>query len=284
MLLFLMGVVSISILSCEESNHFELQGHRGWRGLYPENSILGFEKAMELGVDVLEMDLVVTADMQVVVCHDWLIPSFCRINDTIQAKGDTIFKHSLEYLRNVSCGENGNLRFPLQRKIATGIPTLNEVLLHCETKNETRKFPIRYNIELKSLPEGDGLLHPIPEVFCKLVADELKRHQLEGRVVLQSFDVRILNALAKNNEGFSLSLLVDENEAVEEKMKMLQQKPEILSPYFKLVNAEVVKYCEENHMKLIPWTVNTISDAKAVLALGADGIITDYPDSLLTLK
>ena len=153
---------------------FDLQGHRGARGLFPENSIEGFLAAVELQVNTVEMDVVISKDNKVVVSHEpWVSSTICwGANDKPVLEGTDLRIYSMSYdeLTNYNCGSQPHPDFPLQAKIPTFKPLLNEVITEVEASAAALEVPaLYYNIEIKSTPEGDGVFHPEPKEFCQLV-------------------------------------------------------------------------------------------------------------------
>jgi glycerophosphoryl diester phosphodiesterase len=111
----------------------------------------------------------------------------------------------------------------------------------------------------------------------------IKEYGIENRVNLQSFDIRILEEVKKQDESIKLALLIDENESIDKKLKSLSFSPEIISPYFKLITKESVGDYQNEGFQIIPWTVNTEEDMLIMIAFNVDGIITDYPNILIKL-
>ena len=236
------------------------------------------------------MDVVISKDLQVVVSHEpWMNDLFCTRpdNDYVESNSQdqyNLFKMDYAEIATYDCGKRGNLEFPSQKKIAEHKPLLNEVLTKVETfLKENKLSPISYNIEIKSEPEHDHIFQPEPKTFVNLLYQELKKHKCLNRIYLQSFDVRILKEIKKNDPKMRLALLVENDEDAETNINRLGFTPEIYSPYFYFVNQKPVSDLHEKKIKLIPWTVNEISDMKNLLELGVDGIITDYPDRLIKL-
>jgi glycerophosphoryl diester phosphodiesterase len=271
------------------SREFDLQGHRGARGLFPENSIEGFISAVELQVNTVEMDVVISKDNQVVVSHEpWMSSVICwGLNDKPVPEGDGLRLYDLTYnqISNFNCGSQPHPNFPLQAKISTFKPLLSEVISEVEAAtSELELESVMYNIEIKSTPEGDGIFHPAPLEFCKLVLDVIRDGGILERTIIQSFDVRSLQAMQQLAPSIPQALLIDESEGFEADLAKLGFAPAIYSPNFTLVTEELVKACHQKNMKLIPWTVNEEEDMVRLLDLGVDGIITDFPDVALTLK
>lgn len=263
---------------------FDVQGHRGCRGLRPENTIQAFLLALDSGVTTLEMDVVITRDRQVVVSHEpWMSGSICldpagkeiAPKDTLK---HNIYALSYEEVRQYDCGSKGNERFPEQVKMAAYKPLLRDVIIAVENhiKNHT-KYEVDYNIEIKSDPRGDDKYHPKPEEFTKLVYDLVDQYLPMSRVVIQSFDFRVLKHLHTQYPDLRTAALV-ENKSLEANLKSLGFTPSIYSPYYKLVTPAMVKQCKAQKMRLIPWTVNDEREMLALKGMGVDGFITDYPD------
>jgi glycerophosphoryl diester phosphodiesterase len=148
-----------------------------------------------------------------------------------------------------------------------------------------KKLPaVRYNIEIKSTPDGDGIYHPAPKEFVAKVLEVVKAGGIMDRTTVQAFDVRALQEAKAQAPSIPVAFLLSETKGFEKDLEKLGFTPEIYSPYFRLVNAEMVENCRANGIRIIPWTVNDENDMNDLLELGVDGIITDYPDIALTLK
>jgi glycerophosphoryl diester phosphodiesterase len=267
------------------SQQFDIQGHRGCRGLMPENSLPGFLKAIDLGVTTLEMDVVISADGKVVVSHEHYFSSDFCVNELglpISKKDEksiSIYDLDYEDVKMFDCGIVGHGDFPQQQKMSTVKPLLGEVIEQCEDYVKSRgSSPISYNIELKSAPSGDNVNHPEPELFTRLVYESIKELVPAERVIIQSFDPRILQFWKLKYPENRLSYLVASTKEVENAIEVLGFTPDILSPNFKTLKQKTVEDWHAKSVKVIPWTVNDISDIKKVMALGVDGLITDYPD------
>ena len=155
---------------------FDVQGHRGARGLRPENTIPAFLLALDSGVTTLELDVVITKDKQVVVSHEpWMSPSMCLdpSGKTIAAKDEkkfNIYQMTYAEVKEFDCGSKGNEKFPEQQKMNTVKPLLSDVIIAVDvhTKNYTQ-YEVDYNIEIKSSPEGDGKFHPSIDEYSDIV-------------------------------------------------------------------------------------------------------------------
>lgn len=269
------------------SDMFDVQGHRGARGRLPENTLAAFQYAMEVGVVTLEMDVVVSADDYVVVSHD---PTFnatiCSHPDGSPVTEDEqelliLYKMPYETIRRYDCGARGHGQFPTQQAIPAFKPLLSDVFELGEKGSlEPGREPIRYNIEIKSTPEGDGSLHPVPELFSRLVLDVVQASDVTSRTTLQSFDPRVLNSLRMMNAETDLSLLIgtSDDRGLAANLELLGFTPDIYSPAYSLVNDDLVNAVHSRGMTLIPWTVNTVEDMFRLRDMGVDGLITDFPD------
>ncbi len=264
---------------------FDWQGHRGCRGLMPENSLPAFVRALDFPeVTTLELDLAISKDNQLIVSHEpWFNTAICRLNN-----GDTISKNDSEKLliyqmtaaeiRGFDCGSWGNPRFPEQQKKSTYKPTLREVVETIRAQNPKRAAGIHWNIEIKSQPEWDGLRHPPVEEFAQLVIAELRALGIDQFAVIQSFDPRALQAMHRQAPEIPLALLIENIRGYDYNIDNLGFKPAIYSPYFQLITKKLVRKCHHNGIKLIPWTVNDLAAMRGMIHLGVDGIITDYPN------
>jgi len=272
-----------------EQSSFDVQGHRGCRGLLPENTIPAFLKALELGVSTIELDVVISKDSQVVVSHD---PFFSSMISSLPDGGNisaenqkdyNIFQLDYKEIAKYDVGLKIHPGFPKQKKIKTHKPTLNEVFTEIEEQIEKKNLkPLKYNIEIKRRPDWDGLYHPKVNEFVNLVINEILHTDIpRERIIIQSFDVETLQLLKATNPEFTLALLIENRNSPQSNIQSLGFIPDIYSPYFSLVNKELVQYCKQNNIKLIPWTVNEKHIMKEMISLGVDGIISDYPDSLI---
>ena len=270
-------------MSCHSKKQIDIQGHRGCRGLLPENSLPAFEKAIDLGVHTLELDIVISKDNKVVVSHEpYMNPIIC-----LNPKGeilpdnseDTYNLYHMNYdeIKQFDCGSKFHPTYPQQEKLKTYKPLLSEVFDLVKTKDSDVKF----NIEIKSEPSYYGIFTPQPEAYVTLVLDAIEKNEMMNRVNLQSFDIAILEEIKKQSPSMVVALLVEDNETIKEKLEALSFKPEIISPYFKLLTAESVKAYQAKGFQIIPWTINAEEDMALMQSWEVDGIITDYPDKLI---
>ncbi|WP_236638710.1 glycerophosphodiester phosphodiesterase family protein [Leeuwenhoekiella aestuarii] len=269
------------------SKTIHVQGHRGERGNLPENSIPAFLGALRKGVDVLELDVVISKDKKVVVSHEpVMLPLYMSTpkGDSIpQGDAEKYNLYEMDYaeIKQFDGGSKGNVRFPKQQKLKTYKPLLSEVFdtVAATIKAENLK-PVKFNIEIKSIPEEYGVFQPEPREFVDLVMQVIQQSKAEDLVNIQSFDTQILEVMHNQYPDIELAYLV-ENGKFQNNLKQLSFTPEIYSPYFKLLDSAEVNKIHEASLKVIPWTVNEPEDIDAVIMLQVDGIITDYPERVL---
>lgn len=261
------------------------QAHRGGRGLMPENTIPAMLKALDLGVQTLELDVVISKDKKVVVSHDTYMSSdFMRKPDgtditSAEAKQIILYQLNYDEIKKFDAGSKPHPQFAKQQKLKTYKPLLAELIdsVDAYVKSKGLKAPL-YNIEIKSAPNGDDKEHPAPAEFVKLVMDVCKAKNLGSRLTIQSFDVRPLQVLHKDFPDVTLSYLTANPKSLEDNLALLGFVPKVYSPYYKTVTSQSVKTCHEKGMQVVPWTVNTKEEINQLTQLGVDGIITDYPD------
>lgn len=264
---------------------FDLQGHRGARGLKPENTIPAFITALDYGVTTIELDVVITKDRQVIVSHEpWISPEICIKSDSTpvtkaESKAFNIYQMDYLQVQGFDCGSRGNEKFPEQEKMVTRKPLLKDVIAAVENhiKNNSA-YEVDYNIEIKSAKADDNKFHPTPEVFSDLVCQVINQYLPLERVVIQSFDFRVLKYWKKKYPTVRLAALVENKNSVEFNLKELGFSPSIYSPYFKLINQQNIADLQKKKIRVIPWTVNESEDMKKMKSWGVDGIITDYPN------
>ena len=266
---------------------FDWQGHRGCRGLLPENSIPAFLKALELGVTTLELDLAVSSDSQLIVSHEpWMNPDICMKADgsaveKSEAESLLIWKMSVEEIQKCDCGSRGNPRFKDQKAMRTVKPTLRQVVEAVRKQADFLRKPMPFfNIEIKSQPDFDEKRTPSVLSFARLVFEEINALKIAKQSCIQSFDPRSLEAIHQLNPNQTTALLVENINGLSKNLKRLSFSPTIYSPYFLLISKKTVDSCHARNIKIIPWTVNEVSDIKAIVKMGVDGIITDYPDRI----
>lgn len=283
--------MNFSLVSLAQSSinmeQLDKQGHRGCRGLYPENTIPGFLKAIDLGVTTLEMDLVITKDKKVILSHEpffnheiTTLPNGEYVSESNERELN-IYEMVYSEVKKYDVGQKAHPRFLQQQKIKANKPLLTEVIdsveMHAKTNN---KQPLFYNIETKIQPQTDNVYHPEPQEFVDLIMAVILEKKIQNRVIVQSFDSRSLQYLHQKYPSIKTALLVEafDKKSFEKQIEDLGFKPTIYSPAQELVDLNLVQECRSKMIKLIPWTVNDLETIRRFVALGVDGIITDYPN------
>lgn len=264
---------------------FYKEGHRGTRGLMPENTIPAMKKGVEVGANCIEVDVYLTKDGKVLISHDpYVNVTHSLYNDGSEiAKGDAkkYIWHQMNYedIRQFDVGSKPYNAFPQQQKIKVSMPLLGELIDSVEayvTANNLPK-PI-YNIELKTSPKYDSLNYNSgPAEVVRAVMADVRARNIGNRFYLQSFDVRPLQVVRKEYPDVVIGYLTT-GKNLDSNLKSLGFLPHIYSPEFSLVNKAMAGFCHKKNMKLVPWTVNDKEKMKSLIADGVDGIITDYPN------
>ena len=270
---------------------FHIQGHRGARGLLPENTIESCIEAVKYGVDGLEIDVVVSKDGQIVVSHEpWISPLFCSFPDGKWVDTEGVFLKNLDYdeIKKYDCGSRGNPLFPSQKTITAYKPTLyelvNAVNSYCKTVPKEcpwQKLNVPFfNIEVKSHPAWYRKLVPPPSAFVDLLKDPLSHFSEKGiQFYISSFDPFFLKLLKKEMPKVPIAFLTENKLSLELNLKRLGFKPDFYSPYYKFLTHKMVNNAHRLGIKVVTWTVNDKRTVTHLKKMGVDGVITDYPNS-----
>ena len=294
--LFIFSLIACSVnkkniqkTATDTSTLFDLQGHRGCRGLMPENTIPAFIKALELGVTTLEMDATISADNIVFISHEPFFnheistkPNGQVVLETEEKKLN-MYRMNYEDIKRYDVGLKPHPRFREQQKLAAYKPTLQQVIdsVKAWSALHHRALP-QFNIETKCSPDGDDLYHPKPEIFVELLMSVIAKSGIEKQTIIQSFDFRSLQYVHKKFPSIPTAALIEDYDKLpfEKQLEKLGFSPNIFSPAWQLVTAELVTKCHELGIKIIPWTVNELPVAANLKAMKVDGLITDYPDRI----
>ena len=302
--LFLISFIFISCSSTQKNNtvnnegqktslkekalgDFDKQGHRGCRGLMPENTIPAMLNAVGLGVTTLEMDISISNDKKVFLSHE----AFFNHEITTKPDGGFIdekneksfntYKMNYAEIIKYDVGMKPHPRFPEQQKMKVVKPLLSDVFKDVKEYMMTARRPYPFfNIETKSLLATDNKYHPKPAEFVELLMKVIKENQMEEQVIIQSFDFRTLKYLHQHYPKIKTAMLVEGNSksSFRKQMKDIGFTPDIYSPEFIMVIPDLIKDCHDLNMKIIPWTVNDKKKIAELKKMGVDGIITDYPN------
>ncbi len=248
-----------------------VHGHRGARSVRPENTIAAFEHAIQAGADYIELDLQATRDNVLVVSHD-AVPN--REICTGPWEGRPIREMTLAEVRRYDCGSKINPGFPKQQPVAGArIPTFDEAL------QLGRRGKFGFNIELK-ISASRPQLAPSPAEFARMVVEAVRRHKLEKRVIVQSFDFRTVAAVKEAGPELKLSALWG-GEARDFVSIGKETGAAIVAPRFALVTPEQVRAAHAAGHEVVPWTPNEPAEWDRLIAAGVDAIITDDPAALI---
>lgn len=293
---------------------FDVQGHRGARGLRPENTLAGFSHAIDLGVTTLELDTGISADGIVMVCHDPVInPQLCldkngqRLSEQPPLRLKDLTAREIQEF-DCGCLNPDPVRFPGQQSVSgSRIPTLQQVIDLAESKSSQ----IRYNIESKVSP-----LYPNetvgPAVFAEKLVEQIVQNRLVDRAIIQSFDWRVLREVKRRHPAIGTSALVwhsstsstiaavgaspylaglDFHNHRGNFCALLQSAGyiDVVSPNVEVLLPESSAFLQQvadlqqAGFAVIPWTVNEEPMMQRLIDCGVDGLITDFPDRLLQI-
>jgi glycerophosphoryl diester phosphodiesterase len=291
---------------------FDLQGHRGARGLAPENTLPAFARAMDIGVDTLELDIGLTKDDVVVISHDPVLNQDLARDSKGQYVADPIAIRSLTYTQlqgfdvgRIKAGSRYAQTFAQQQAMDnTGIPMLDTLF---EMVRNRGKSQMRFNIETKISPlKPDETASP--EAIVRALLQVIEKNKVAERCTIQSFDWRTLEISQKlaphiatvyltiqqgnlNNIGdamqgraspWTAGLSAQENESLAALIKRAGGK--VWSPFFRDLNQGLIIDAQAIGISVIPWTVNDKAEMERLLQWGVDGLITDYPNIAAEFK
>jgi glycerophosphoryl diester phosphodiesterase len=258
---------------------FHIQGHRGCRGVLPENTIESCCEAVLLGVDGLEIDVVCSSDGQIVVSHEpWMSSHICSFPNSKPILQSNLYKMPYDLIRQFDCGLKGNARFPLQKPQKAYKPTLTELVtaVYDFCKKNHKPIPF-FNIEIKSHPQWYGKYIPMPTDFIKLLEGPLSILSPDTYYI-SSFDPYFLKNFHKKNPKTTVGLLTEKKQSVKNQLSQLGFKPNIFSPYYRHLDNQTIRLCKNKGIDIIVWTVNDIKAVQKLEQQGIKGIITDYPN------
>lgn len=271
--LFILLVVGV--MSIQAASSILVHGHRGARAVRPENTLPAFEYAIQAGVDVLELDVAVTKDNVLVVSHDPRMNSHYCTAPAGWLGTNVIREMTLPELRRWDCGAKVNPQFPRQVAVpGTRVPTLDEVYALAP------RGKFEFNVETKIFAKYPELT-PAPDEFARLMVEAIRRHKLEKRVIVQSFDFRTLKAVKQLAPEIRLSALFEAMGLRDVVKATVETGATICSPHYTLVNAALVERAHAAGLQVVPWTANEPEQWKKLVEAGVDAIISDDPAALL---
>ena len=272
------------------TEYVDVQAHRGGAGLMPENTLEAMIAAVDLGVNTLELDLVLSGDGQVVVSHDlYFHPRYSiRPDSSLVIRGEPrewLYNMSYEDIRKYDVGSRKTEVWPDKVCFPAVKPLVSELIDSVESYTRKNSLsPMRYNIEVKSnAGSAEGVDWPDYKVLSDACMEVLLSKQLGDRLVVQCFDVRALNYMHSKYPEVKYSYLVGEEATdLDAALALLDFTPTWLSPHYSVTNEDLVKMCHEKGMRIVTWTVDKTDDIKEMLSLGVDAIISNYPDRVLS--
>jgi glycerophosphoryl diester phosphodiesterase len=261
------------------TTRFELQGHRGARGLFPENTVAGVLDTLALGVSSIELDIAVTADDVVVICHDPFLNADLTRDESgawLSSRQPLIHGMSFAALRMFDVGRlrpesDTQARFPDQvGQDGLRIPTLVEML------EVTRASGAILDVELKT-----DAAHPewscAPEHMARLVIEVARSCDALERLVVRSFDWRGLAWLQTHCPTLPLAWL-SYRQPDPARVIAASNGRGTWAPYFDDLTPSAVTDAQSKGLRVAPWTVNEPADMARLIAWGVDGFCTDRPD------
>ena len=292
-------------------NHIKIYGHRGARGDLPENTLDSFKYLFENNINAYETDILISKDLIPVITHDFkLDPSFTKDEegDWITDENIKIFDLTYNEILKFDVGSLNKLtrygrRFLNQRSLENQkIPKLDE-LLELSSKNLSQDTII--NLEIKSTPDEKNLT-PNPKEMVQIVLNDIKKSNLQDKIIISSFDWRILREVKNQNPEISRAYLTFQQEKGMKIKKTIYSKspwidhipltivydlPKIIKelggsawhPYYKDINKKAVKDAHDYNLPVNVWTVNDEYNMLKMIEYEVDGIMTDYPLKLKEL-
>lgn len=280
--------LSCLLLSCQSPMTLTIEnhGHRGCRGLMPENSIPAFLKAVDIGVDYIEIDIVVNHQGEVIISHE----PFFNASFSTDAQGNpvteelsqslNIYKMDLKEIQSYDVGIRSNPKYPEQVSTPAHKPTLREAVHAVKKYCQESKITVpRWNIEAKFDARYPAYF-PQRESYAKQVIAEIHTLDLASDCIIQCFDPELLNVFHQYDNTLKYGLLVDNYITPESNLKELSFKPFGYMPNHQLLDQSTMDYCRSQNIQVLVWTVNSDQDMQRMMNLKVDGIISDYPDRL----
>ncbi|WP_437920535.1 glycerophosphodiester phosphodiesterase family protein [Sphingobacterium sp. LRF_L2] len=281
--IFLLNI--LACLGCFAQVDTTIYAHRGFRGLSPENTIPAMLRALDLGADVLEMDIAFSADKQAIVSHDpWmdsLITSDPQGRAIASGRGLPLYEMAYAAIRAYDVGSKQHSDFPKQRSVKAYIPRLIDLIdsveQHAREKGYTKPW---YSIETKTSKARDHKAQPAPEEFVRLLMQVVEAKGIRKRVIIQSFDERTLEIIHRDYPDVLTMINIGKG-TLEENLARLTFVPDFYAPIPQLIDEALVQACKERGIKLLCGNVNDKQEIDRVLNLGVTAFCTDYPYTML---
>ena len=252
-------------------SEYKIFGHRGCRGIYPENTIEGFKKAIAFGVDGIELDVVVNKNQELVISHESYIDTNYCLTNKIDTESLNIYKMNISEIQDIDCGSKFVKEFPNQLKVKEKKPTYKEF------KKELIDYQGDILFEIKCDNDLVNEYFPNYEKYAKIIFEETRYSRHFDKLHFMSFDYRILNELFKIMPD-SKYIYLSSNKEFEKEMKLLNFEPFGVGIDFNIINQKTIDLVHEKKQIIYGWTINDEENSKSLTSMGLDGVITDYPN------
>lgn len=287
----LIPILLLSLPISAQAQSIDIQAHRGGMALYPENTTLAMLNALDWGVNTLELDLSISKDKKVVVSHEQVMDHrYVTTPDNkpftkAEEKNYKLYDMPYDSIVMYDTGLKGDPRFTQRKKLPAHKPLASTLIDEVEAYVAANNMPLPYyNIEIKSSVKNDNVLTPEYKEFTDLVMEVLLNKQITNRLIIQCFDVRVLNYMHLHYPQVKLAYLVNKTATdFEAAMSKLDFTPDIYSPDRSLISKELVEAVHKKGMTILPWTVDEYEDIQKMISLKVDGLITNYPNRAVKL-
>lgn len=277
------GFMMLSLISPVVSQEVQYFGHRGCRGLYPENTIEGFRKAIAFGVDGIELDVVVNKDRQLVISHEGYMSSTICLDTLGNAinneKEHNLYKMTQRQIEEYDCGTLKHPKFPEQMNAKEKKPLLQTLFEEVDLSKTIILF------EIKSEKGDEGIFQPSIQEYVDIILKEVENFKWKENIIFMCFDSLILNEINRRTQEFKMVYLTYlPFRSVKKFLKDLDFKPYALGMFFPTIKKRKVKKAKKIGVRMFAWTVNDPMKSAKLIEKGVTGIITDYPDRVAKKK
>ena len=252
-------------------SEYKIFGHRGCRGIYPENTIEGFKKAIAFGVDGIELDVVVNKNQELVISHESYIDTSYCVTNKLNNENLNIYKMNISEIQEIDCGSMFVKEFPNQLKVKEKKPTYKEF------KKELMDYQGDILFEIKCDYDLVNEYFPDYEKYAKIIFEETRYSRHFDNIHFMSFDYRILNELFKMMPN-SKYIYLSSNKEFEKEMKLLNFEPFGVGIDFNIISQKTIDLVHNKKQVIYGWTINDEENSKSLTSMGLDGVITDYPN------
>ena len=250
---------------------YKIFGHRGCRGIYPENTIEGFKKAISFGVDGIELDVVVNKNQELVISHESYIDTNYCMTNKLENESLNIYKMNITEIQKIDCGSKFVKEFPNQLKVKERKPTFKEFKKALNEYNGDILFEIKceYNLVNEYFPEYEN--------YAKIIFKETRYSKHLDKIYFMSFNYKILNELFKIMPN-SKYIYLSSNKKFKRQMKLLNFEPYGVGLDYKIISQKIIDFIHNKKQVIYGWTINDQENLKTLTSMGLDGVITDYPN------